>query len=116
MSRPTLSVSLTATSSLGQPANQLYELSLAERPPDPRTPANSFKRNQLDPLGVGIAYDGINQQVTATRPTPAEWVVESYYNFTIFKALQVAPDIQLYISPALAPQTNLAAVFRCEPP
>ena len=70
-----------------------------------------FGRNQLDQLGLGIAWDRTNQQVTGTPSRPAEWVGESYYNFTIFKALQVGPDIQVYVSPALAPSTNVAAVF-----
>lgn len=68
-------------------------------------------RNQLDRLGVGIAWDRTNQQVTGTPSRPAEWVGESYYNFTIFKALQVGPDVQVYVSPALAPSTDVAAVF-----
>ena len=41
----------------------------------------------------------------------AECVGELYYNYTIFKALQITPDIQVYVKPALAPNTNVAAVF-----
>ena len=36
---------------------------------------------------------------------------ELYYNYTIFKAMQLTPDVQLYVNPALAPNTSIAAVF-----
>ena len=36
---------------------------------------------------------------------------ELYYNYTVFKAMQLTPDVQLYVNPALAPNTNVAAVF-----
>jgi hypothetical protein len=49
--------------------------------------------------------------VTGTPAGDGEWVLESYYNFTVSKALQLTPDVQVYLNPALAPTTQIAAVF-----
>jgi carbohydrate-selective porin OprB len=72
---------------------------------------NPFGRNRLDQAGIGVAWDKTN---TSAAPTPArgsEWVGELYYNCTVFKAMQLTPDVQLYVNPALAPNTSVAAVF-----
>lgn len=71
---------------------------------------NPFGRNRLDQAGIGVAWDQTNQ--TAVGPARgAEWVSEFYYNYTVFKALQLTPDVQVYFNPALAPNTSVAAVF-----
>jgi len=49
--------------------------------------------------------------VPGTPAGDGEWVLESYYNFTVSKALQLTPDVQVYLNPALAPTTQIAAVF-----
>jgi hypothetical protein len=36
---------------------------------------------------------------------------ELYYNVTVFKGMQLTPDVQIYLNPALAPNTSVAAVF-----
>ena len=41
----------------------------------------------------------------------SEWVGELYYNLTVFKAMQITPDVQVYLHPALAQNTGAAAVF-----
>jgi len=38
-------------------------------------------------------------------------VGELYYNFTVFKGMQITPDVQVYFHPALAQNTGTAAVF-----
>jgi Carbohydrate-selective porin, OprB family len=72
---------------------------------------NPIGRNPLDQFGFGVAWNQTNRQVAGTPSRGAEWVLESYYNFTVFKALQLTPDIQVYVDPALAPNTSVAAVM-----
>ena len=40
-----------------------------------------------------------------------EWIAEAYYSCSIFKGLRLAPDIQLYFAPALAPASGPIAIF-----
>jgi hypothetical protein len=68
-------------------------------------------RNAPDKLGFAVAWDRTNRTVAGTPSRGSEWVAESYYNFTILKALQITPDVQIYINPVLAPNTRVAAVF-----
>jgi len=70
-----------------------------------------FGRNRLDQAGIGIAWDKTNQAAVGGPARGAEWVSELYYNYTLFKALQLTPDLQVYFNPALAPNTSVAAVF-----
>jgi len=72
---------------------------------------NPFGRNRLDQAGIGLARDKTNTSVTRTPSRGSEWVGELYYNYTIFKAMQLTPDVQVYVNPALAPNTSVAAVF-----
>ncbi len=72
---------------------------------------NPFGRNRLDQAGIGIAWDKTNKDAVEGPSRSSEWITELYYNYTIFKALQITPDIQLYINPALAPNTSVAAVL-----
>ena len=82
---------------------------------------NPFGRNRLDQAGIGLAWDKTNTSVAPTPARGSEWVGELYYNYTVFKAMQLAPDVQLYVNCALAPNggggggggddTNVAAVF-----
>jgi carbohydrate-selective porin OprB len=73
-----------------------------------------FGRNPLDQAGLAFAWNKINYAANGVTPASArqsELVAELYYNYTIFKGLQITPDVQIFIHPALAPQTNAAAVF-----
>ena len=72
---------------------------------------NPFGRNRLDQAGVGIAWDKTNLSVVGSPSRGSETIAEIYYRFTIQKALQVTPDLQVYFNPALAPNTSVAAVF-----
>jgi hypothetical protein len=72
---------------------------------------NPFGRNELDRLGLGVARDWTNENATSAPAGNSEWVIEGYYNFTIAKGLQLAPDVLVYLNPALAPSTDISAVF-----
>jgi Carbohydrate-selective porin, OprB family len=72
---------------------------------------NPFNRNRLDQAGIGIVWDKTNKAAIEGPSRSSEWIAELYYSYTVFKALQVTPDIQLYLNPALAPNTSVAAVF-----
>jgi hypothetical protein len=67
-------------------------------------------RNDLDQAGLGFAWNRTNIAVAGASARRGEEVSELYYNVTVFKALQVTPDLQVYIKPALAPDTNFAVV------
>jgi hypothetical protein len=70
-----------------------------------------FAHDPLDQLGLGVAWNKTNLAVVAQPARGAEWVAESYYNYTIFKGLQIGPDLQFYFNPALAPDSGPEAVF-----
>jgi hypothetical protein len=70
-----------------------------------------FRHDPLDQLGFGIAWNQTNMAAVAAPARNAEWLAEAYYNYTVFKGLQVAPDIQLYPDPALAPASGPIAIF-----
>ena len=72
---------------------------------------NPVGRNRLDQAGLGLAWDKTNQTAVGGPARGSEWVSELYYNFTVFKAMQLTPDVQVYLNPALAPNTSIAAVF-----
>lgn len=66
---------------------------------------NPLGRNRLDEWGVGAAWSKTNgTALNLAQASPywqAEWVIETYYNYTIFKGLQITPDVQFYVNPAL---------------
>ena len=72
---------------------------------------NPFGRSSLDQAGVGVAWDRTNVSVVGYPSRASETVAEVYYRFTIQRAIQVTPDVQVYFNPALAPNTSVAAVF-----
>jgi hypothetical protein len=72
---------------------------------------NPFERNKLDQAGLGIFWDKTNLKAVGQPARNAEWGAELYYNYALFKALWVTPDIQLYLDPALKPGAGPAAVF-----
>lgn len=72
---------------------------------------NPFGRQRLDQLGIGIAWDKANKAVVGSPSRSAEFVAELYYNVRIFKGWHVTPDLQVYINPVLAPNTDVAAVL-----
>jgi hypothetical protein len=50
--------------------------------------------------GLGVFWDKTNLKAVAQPARNAEWGAELYYNYALFKALWVTPDIQLYFDPA----------------
>ncbi len=70
-----------------------------------------FVHEPLDQLGLGVAWNKTNLAAVGEPARNAEWVAEAYYNYTVFKGLQISPDIQLYFNPALAPAADPEAVF-----
>src|SRR6516225_3279447 len=72
---------------------------------------NPFGRNKLDQVGLGIFWDKTNLKAVAQPARNAERGAELYYNYALFKALWLTPDIQIYFDPALKPGAGPAAVF-----
>jgi hypothetical protein len=70
-----------------------------------------FVHDPLDQVGLGVACNKTNPAAVAQPARDAEWIAEIYYNYTVFKGLQLAPDIQLYANPALTPTSGPEAVF-----
>ena len=72
---------------------------------------NPFERNKLDQVALGIFWDKTNLKAVKQPARNAEWGAELYYNYALFKALWLTPDIQIYFDPALRPGAGPAAVF-----
>jgi hypothetical protein len=70
-----------------------------------------FAHNPMDQIGFGVAWNKTNLAVVGEPARNAEWVGELYYNYTVFKGLQITPDVQLYFNPALKPSSGPEAVF-----
>ena len=70
-----------------------------------------FTHDPLDQIGLGVARNRTNTAALDQPARHAEWVADAYYNYTVFKGLQLSPDIQLYANPALAPGAGPEAVF-----
>ncbi|WP_295144214.1 carbohydrate porin [uncultured Reyranella sp.] len=72
---------------------------------------NPLGRAPLDQIGLGIAWNRVNQALYAnTYVNPSETMVELYWSWSV-KHLLITPDVQLYFQPALAPTQSMAAVF-----
>jgi carbohydrate-selective porin OprB len=70
-----------------------------------------FRRNPLDQVGLGIFWDKTNLKAVNQPARSSEWGSELYYNYVLFKGLWLTPDVQLYLTPALHPRADPAAVF-----
>ena len=63
---------------------------------------NPLERNDLDQIGLGYAYNKINEEaVGEPLAHDAEQVVEAYWAWGISKWATITPDVQFYINPAL---------------
>lgn len=72
---------------------------------------NPLGRAPLDQIGLGIAWNRVNQALYVdTYVNPSETMVELYWSWS-FRHLLITPDVQLYFQPALAPTQSMAAVF-----
>lgn len=70
-----------------------------------------FGLNPLDQVGVGVGWNLTNKAAYGGQGVrSSETVGEVYYNYTIFKGLQIAPDVQVYFNPAIAPKSSTAAI------
>jgi hypothetical protein len=72
---------------------------------------NPLNRDQLDQIGLGIAWDQAARPPTNPANARDEWVMEAYWARTFFRGLQISPDVQFYIHPALNPGQSNAWVF-----
>src|SRR6516162_1959405 len=61
--------------------------------------------------GSASFWDKTNLKAVAQPARNAEWGVELYHNYVLFKGLWFTPDIQLYFDPALHPGAGPAAVL-----
>jgi carbohydrate-selective porin OprB len=72
---------------------------------------NPLGRSPLDQIGLGVAWNRVNQTLYAgTYANPSETMVELYWAWSV-KHLLITPDVQLYFQPALTPTQSMAAVF-----
>ena len=68
-------------------------------------------RAPLDQIGLGFAWNRVNQALYAgTYARASESMVELYWSWSV-RHLLITPDVQLYFQPALAPTQQMAAVF-----
>jgi porin len=72
---------------------------------------NPFRHNKLDQAGVGLFWSKPNLSAVGQPARKSELGFEAYYNYTIFKGLQITPDVQFCSDPALQPSAGAAAVF-----
>lgn len=71
-----------------------------------------LRRNPLDQIGLGMAWNRTNTGLYGgSFARQSETMLEAYWATTIGSRLQVTPDFQLYLQPALTPSQQVAAVF-----
>lgn len=68
-------------------------------------------RAPLDQIGLGFAWNRVNQALYAgTFARASESMVELYWSWSV-RHLLITPDVQLYFQPALTPSEQMAAIF-----
>jgi carbohydrate-selective porin OprB len=91
---------------------------------------NLLQRGKEDQAGIGFFWDKTNMGAAVLLPPEeafgvsdplnpvirgAEWGTEIYYRFSVFKGLQVTPDVQLFFGPTFGggptQQSGTVAVF-----
>jgi hypothetical protein len=70
-----------------------------------------FRHSKLDQVGLGFFWSKTNFSAIDQPARKSETGIELYYNYALFKGLHIAPDVQLYINPALAPTSGPAVMF-----
>jgi hypothetical protein len=119
---PSSGISFSASQEIGQKWGAFVRISNASGDGTPIMTSiafggvgnDPFGRNPLDQAGLAFAWDKTNfaaNGVASAEARPSELVAELYYAFTVFKGLQVTPDVQLFFHPALSPNAATAAVF-----
>jgi len=70
------------------------------------------QHSRHDQIGLAMAWNATNMSsFTGTFVRPSEIMLEAYWSWSVFRGFLVTPDVQLYLQPALAPSSDLAAVF-----
>ena len=76
---------------------------------------NPLNRNPLDQIGFAVAYNDINKNAVTpaegTKVRGNETVLEAYWTWGFSKWLQITPDVQFYINPALDTKKSSATVL-----
>jgi len=70
-----------------------------------------FGHRKGDQLAAGFFWNKTNERVFDPSIRPAEWGMEYYYRYTVFKGLQITPDVQIYVNPAASEKRGPAAMF-----
>lgn len=70
-----------------------------------------LKRDRLDQIGLGIVWDHAARPPANPPDARDEWLVEAYWAWTFFRGLQLTPDLQIYIHPALDPGRSSVWLF-----
>ncbi|WP_424361016.1 carbohydrate porin [Methylocystis parvus] len=72
-------------------------------------------RNRLDEWGLGAGWsktNGTALDLAQTSPYwQSEWVIETYHNYTVFKAVKITPDVQFFMNPALLNDRRVTEIF-----
>jgi len=73
---------------------------------------NPLGRNTLDQIGLGIGFNQVNKALYPNQDVGGtETVIETYWTWTVINGLQITPDVQMTLNPALDPKSDVAAVF-----
>lgn len=73
---------------------------------------NPLHRNPLDQIGFGYAYNVVNKNIYQGQYVRSnEQIIEVYWAWTFARTIQITPDIQLYINPALKEKRQAAALY-----
>lgn len=70
-----------------------------------------FARNASDQAGLAFGWDKTNRSNVGANARDGELVTEIFYKYTIFKGLNLTPDLQVFWNPALDQSNGAAAVF-----
>lgn len=73
---------------------------------------NPIERNPADQAGLALGWDKTNHQAVGTTGVrDGEWVAELFYKATIFKGMNLTPDVQMFWNPGLTLNAGPVAVF-----
>lgn len=70
------------------------------------------RHSKHDQIGLAMTWNATNMSLyPGTFVRPSETILEAYWSWSPYHSMLIAPDVQLYLQPALAPTNDLAAVF-----
>lgn len=72
---------------------------------------NPLNRNPDDQIGLVAGYNWLNEAAVGENARNSETIIETYWAWGFTQYMQIIPDIQLYIKPALDREKDAAAVF-----